>query len=243
VQQPQAVDPALLASYRAYSDEVQPSEGGSVYFPDLPTAEVVERPSGPARRAEDDLMPRGRGRAPATGKAPVVIAGVAAVGLGAVFAVVLAGGHHTPSVVPAASSRAVHVDATAATSSASITVPKTATRGVPYTLKVPAGFIADAGNEAGSDVLLSEPVLDLHLRVQSRTNGAVPVPPGSPTSVKVAGIVAKGTESTVRGHAVRTVSFGRAGVTYTVTETVPADGKANTLKVLDEVLGAWSFGR
>jgi hypothetical protein len=238
---PQAgpVDPALLAAYRTFSVDVQRSEAGGVYFPDQPTSEVAEEPQGPKRRTHDDLTPRGRGRTPSAGKGPYVVAAIGAIGLGSAFAVVLAGNHGTPA--PTTPSHGVHVDATTATANTSIGVPVSATRGAAYTLTVPQGFVADAGDDVGSDVLLSEPVLDLHLRVQSRTAGAIPIPRGSAASVAIAGSTAKGTETTAAGRAVRTVQFVRSGVTYTITETVPADGKAHTFKVLDQVLSGWAF--
>jgi hypothetical protein len=239
--QPQAVDPALLAAYQAYSAEVQPSEAPGVYFPALPAAEVapIEVPK-TRRRETDDLTPRGRGRAPATGKAPFVLAGVGALGLGTAFAVAMAG-HHGTAAGPALASDAVHVDATSATKALSITVPPSATKGAAYTLRVPAGFVADAGSDARSDVLLSEPVLDLHLRVQSWAKDPAPVPPGTPAAVTIDGHAAKGTQSVVKGQAVRTVQLVHSGVTYTVTETVPAEGQAHTFKVLDQVLSDWTF--
>ncbi|HVU73777.1 MAG TPA: hypothetical protein VHE83_12510 [Mycobacteriales bacterium] len=238
----QPVDPALLAAYREFSEDVRPSDHAGVYFPEHRSAEQAEEPKKRERR-NVDFMPGGRGRTPSTGKGPVVLAGVAAVALGTVFAVVLAGRHGTTPPAPALS-HAVHVDATAANASTSITVPTTATRGPAYTLTVPAGFVADAGSDGGSDVLLSEPVLDLHLRVQSRTkDAALKIPSGSPATMTIAGATAKGTEATARGHAVRTVQFARDGITYTVTETVPAGGKEHTFKVLDQVLSGWSFSR
>lgn len=238
---PQAapVDPALLAAFRQFSGDVRRSETDGVYFPDQPTPEVAEEPKGPQRRQHEDLMPRGRGRRPSTGKGRYVLAAVGAIGLGAAFAVVLASNKSTPA--PATPGHAVHVDATAATANTSITVPVSATRGPAYTLIVPQGFIADAGNDVGSDVQLSEPVLDLHLRVQSRTTGAVKIPTGAAASVVIAGTPAKGSETSAQDHAVRTVQFVRGGVTYTVTETVPDNGKAHTFKVLDRVLSGWSF--